>query len=113
MPQSKHILEIYEPYDYSGPNPMLLTGVSTAMDPTGIEYFLLQLPEPLVLADLCLQQMLVKPRYNGDMIERATASSCTVCICRVLPEHYINGSGFFEFEQVNHWGVGKITVAPH
>ncbi|MCA1805077.1 MAG: hypothetical protein LC646_07025 [Xanthomonadaceae bacterium] len=112
MTQTKHILEIYEPYDYTGPNPMVVAGVSTALDPTGVEYFLLQLAEPVDLADAQLEQILVKPRYNGDKIDRATCSSCTVIISRVMPGHHVNGSGHFEFEQVHHWGVGKITVAP-
>lgn len=112
MTRSKHILEVYEPYDYAGPNPMVVSGVSTALDPTGVEYFLLQLNEPVTLNDAALVQILVKPRYNGDKIDRATSSTCTVNICRVMPGHYINGSGHFEFKQVHHWGVGKITVAP-
>lgn len=112
MTHTKHILEIYEPYDYQGPNPMVASGISTAVDPTGVEYFLLELAKPIAIADAELEQLLVKPRYNGDRIDRATSSSCTVCICRVMPGAHVNGDGHFDFEQVHHWGVGRIAMAP-
>ncbi len=112
MTQHKHIIEIYEPYDYTGPNPMIATGISTAVDPAGVEYFLLELPQPITSGEARIEQILVKPRYNGDQIERATSSSCTVCIGRVMPGNHVNGDGHFSFDQVHHWGVGKITVLP-
>jgi hypothetical protein len=29
-----------------------------------------------------------------------------------MPGNHLNGDGHFNFDQILHWGVGKITVAP-
>lgn len=112
MTQSKHILEIYEPYEYKGPNPMVAAGISTVVGPTGSVYYLLELPNPLCLDSDDTTQILVLPRYNGDSIERATNSSCTVNICCVLPGNHFSSDEHFDFDQIHHWGVGKIAPAP-
>ena len=112
MTQAKHILEVYEPYDYDGPNPMVVAGVRTIKDPAGASYYLLHLRDPIPFHEELIEQILVLPRYDGDAITRAQSSDCTVNICRVLPGTHVNGEDHFEFEQVDHWGVGKITTAP-
>ena len=112
MNQAKHIVEIYEPYGYEGPNPVVVDGVRTIKDPAGAVYYLVSLPAPIPAEDGDVEQLLVLPRYNGDGIERAQTSCCTVNLCRVLPGNHVNGEDHFEFEQVHHWGVGKIMLAP-
>lgn len=112
MTQSTHILEVYEPYEYCGPNPVRAIGVSTVQDPTGARYYLLNLNPPITCEEVDIEQILVLPRYDGDSIDRATTSSCTVNICRVMPGDHVNGDGRFDFSQACHWGVGKIALAP-
>jgi hypothetical protein len=112
MTQAKHILEVYEPYSYEGPNPVIVSGDRTIKDPAGNLYYLLNLASPVPFDGNHISQVLVLPRYDEDHIERAQTSSCTVNICRVMPGSCVNGEAHFNFDQVHHWGVGKITPAP-
>ena len=109
MNEHKHLLEVYEPYSYEGPNPMRVLGSGVLRGPNGASYYLLTLDGTLELDQAAVAQLLVLPRYNGDKIERAEQSCCTVNIARVKPGVTLNPGDAFAYADVSHWGVGKIT----
>lgn len=109
MGEHKHLLEIYEPYEYEGPNPMRVLGAGVLRGPNGASYYLLGVNGGLQLNDDLVEQLLVLPRYNGDKIERAEQSCCTVNIVRVRPGVRLSPGTPFAYSDVAHWGVGKIT----
>jgi len=109
MSAHKHLLEVYEPYGYEGPNPMRVHGTCVLRGPNGAACYLLSIEGTLELEEITMAQLLVMPRYNGDKIERAEQSSCTVCIARVLPGITLCENIPFTYNDVAHWGVGKIT----
>lgn len=111
MNEHKHLLEVYEPYSYEGPNPVRVLGGGVLRGPNGAFYYLLNVDGTLELDEAAVAQLLVLPRYNGDKIERAECSCCTVNIARVLAGVTLNPGTTFTYSDVAHWGVGKITPA--
>ncbi|MEJ2685685.1 MAG: hypothetical protein P8124_00505 [Gammaproteobacteria bacterium] len=109
MTAQHHLLEIYEPYDYQGRNPINVEGVGVVKGPNGTFYYLLDLAEPLEVDAETVSQLLLLPRYNGDSIERATTSTCTVNVCRTRGGIRMQADVTFSFEDIRHWGVGKIA----
>ncbi len=109
MSAHKHLLEVYEPYGYQGPNPMRVHGTGVLRGPNGAPCYLLNIEGTLQLEDAAVTQLLIMPRYNGDKIERAEQSCCTVCIARVLPGITLDANTPFSYNDVAHWGVGKIS----
>lgn len=111
MTLQNHVLEIYEPYEYDGPNPLAAEGVGVLNGPGGSRYYLLSLPAPLSFQDQRVRQLLLQCRYYEDKIERPTMSMCTVNIARVRPGLALGLETPFGFADIIPWGVGKIT--PH
>ncbi|MBZ0071707.1 MAG: hypothetical protein WCY26_06510 [Thiohalobacteraceae bacterium] len=109
MGEHKHLLEIYEPYEYEGPNPIHVLGTGVLRGPNGASYYLLGVNGGLQLNDDLVEQLLVLPRYNGDKIERAEQSCCTVNIVRVHAGVRLCPGAPFAYSDITHWGVGKIT----
>lgn len=109
MSDHKHLLEVYEPYSYAGPNPVRVLGSGVLRGPNGASYYLLTIEGVLELDEAAVAQLLVLPRYNGDNIERAELSCCTVNIARVRPGVTLNPGDAFAYADISHWGVGKIT----
>jgi hypothetical protein len=109
MTQQQHILEIYEPYDYQGLNPLVIGGVALLDGPLRNHYYLLELDNPLRIQQQQIRQLLVSPRYNGDRIERAVSSTCTVNISRVAPGTDLTKDSSLSYEEIERWGVGKIS----
>jgi len=108
MSAHKHLLEVYEPYGYAGPNPIRARGSCVLRGPNGAVYYLLSIDGTLELEDSAVGQLLVLPRYNGDKIERAERSCCTVNIARVRSGVTLCADMPFTYCDVAHWGVGKI-----
>lgn len=108
MTTQHHTLEIYEPYDYHGDNPLMVSGVTVLAGPTRDNYYLLQLDKPIVVEQQTFVQLLVQPRYNGDEINRAVSSTCTVTISRVLGDTDLSQLDALSFDDFERWGVGKI-----
>jgi hypothetical protein len=104
-----HVLEVYEPYDYHGDNPLSVAGVAVVAGPTRDNYYLLQLERPLVIDKGDVRQLLVQPRYNGDAIDRAVSSTCTVNIARVVCDADLSDLDKISFDDFERWGVGKIS----
>jgi len=109
MGPQHHLLEIYEPYDYEGRNPISAEGAGIVKGPNGTYYYLLDLPEPVQVDAETISQLLLLPRYNGDSIERATCSTCTVNVCLSRAGVKMRTDVTFTFEDIQHWGVGKIA----
>ena len=104
-----HGLEVYEPYNYRGDNPLSVAGVAVIAGPMRDNYYLVQLDHPLVIDDISVTQLLVQPRYNEDQIERAVSSTCTVNIARVIGNPDLIHMDRVSFDHFARWGVGKIS----
>ena len=113
MTDQQHVLEVYEPYEYEGPNPLTVKGVAVLPGPTRHDYYLLRLDKPFVYEQEKVELLLVSPRYNGDKIDQTVSSACTVNIARVPPDIDLQHKGSVNFEDVHRWGVGKISPCPH
>jgi len=113
MTDQQHILEVYEPYEYEGPNPLTLKGVAVLPGPTRHDYYLLRLDKPFIYEQETVELLLVSPRYNGDKIKQTVSSACTVNIARVPPDTNLQNKASVNFEDIQRWGVGKISPCPH
>lgn len=113
MEQQQHALEIYEPYDYQGDNPIHAAGVSVLAGPMRDKYYLLKIEHPFQVGSAEVELLLIQPRYNGDKIDRAVTSTCTVNISRVVNIPNTDPGEHLSFEDFERWGVGKITLSPH
>ncbi|MFN2308912.1 MAG: hypothetical protein ABR553_04105 [Gammaproteobacteria bacterium] len=109
MSDHKHLLEVYEPYEYTGPNPVHVLGNGVLRGPNGAAYYLLKIEGVMELDQRSVMQLLVLPRYNGDKIECAEQSCCTVNIARVRPGVTLTPGESFAYSDIAHWGVGKIV----
>ena len=111
MTEHRHVLEVYEPYEFNGPNPLNLEGVAVLPGPNGHDYYLLRLDKPFVHEQDEVELLLVSPRYNGDKVDQMVSSACTVNIARVRPDAGLKNNDAIDFEDIERWGVGKIS--PH
>lgn len=103
-----HLLELYDAEDYSGPNPIHVTGVGVVSGPENAEYYVIQLAEPIQLNNESVTQLAIRPHYDGDSVDRAIDSVCTVGITIGKPnQDYIPGYKY-GFEDFKLWKVGKI-----
>lgn len=110
MIEQKHVLEIYEPYDYEGLNPLNVAGIAVLAGPMRDNYYLVRLENPFCIdRDISVEQLLIQPRYNGDKIDRAVSSTCTVNIARVTSSTDLGNDDKLSFEDFERWGVGKIN----
>ncbi len=105
----QHSLEIYEPYDYEGANPICLRAIGIIKGPVGNGRFLLEVVKPFEYREELIQQVLVNCRYQEDSIQRPVSSGCTVNIARVRSHFSLSIDSELSYEQFTHWGVGKIT----
>jgi hypothetical protein len=114
MINQQHTIEIYEPCEYQGPNPLSVEGVAVLPGPMRTNYYLLELVVPFVHESTQVRQLLVAPHYSGDVIDRAISSACTVNISCVLSgKHLDPDDTLWNFDNVHRWGVGKITPTQH
>ena len=111
MSNQEHVLEVYEPYDYTGDNPIHAAGVSVLPGPMRDEYYLVQVDHPLQIGAAEVELLLIQPRYNGDKIDRAVSSTCTVNISRVIHAPNPDPGERLSFEDFERWGVGKISLS--
>ena len=112
MTDKMHVLEVYEPYEYEGENPLTVAGVTILAGPMRDNYYLLRLDKPFDFEQEKVEMLLVLPRYNGDKIDRAVDSSCTVNIARVPEGAELEDKSSVGFEDFQRWGVGKISPHP-
>lgn len=112
MIKQLHTIEIYEPYEYTGPNPLHVEGIAVLQGPMRTNYYLLDVSAPFEHQQTRVKQLLVAPRYNGDHIDRAVSSTCTVNIACVPVDGPIDPNTLLTFDNVHRWGVGKISPTP-
>jgi len=105
----QHVLEIYEPYEYTGQNPVAAEGIAVIPGPMREHYYLLQIFRPLEFERETIKQFIVMPHYNGDKIDRAVSSTCTVNIARVPSDADLSDKAMLAFCDFLRWGVGKIS----
>ncbi|MFQ5642959.1 MAG: hypothetical protein ACE5FQ_04580 [Thiogranum sp.] len=110
MGEQQHVLEVYEPYEYEGQNPLTVAGVSVLKGPMRDNYYLLRLDTPVEYDHEMIELLLVLPHYTGDKIDRAVNSTCTVSISRVPTDSDIATRSSVSFEDFQRWGVGKISL---
>lgn len=110
MTEQLHVLEVYEPYEYQGQNPLCVEGVAVVAGPMRDSYYLLRLDKPFEFEHDVVEQLLVSPRYNGDKIDRTVSSTCTVNIAVVPPNTDLSDRDHVRFEDLQRWGVGKISL---
>ncbi len=106
----QHVLEIYEPYEYTGQNPLTAEGIAVIPGPSRERYYLLRIASPFEYEHQTVIQFVVMPRYNGDKIDRAVSSTCTVNIARVPDGVDLSDKPELTFDDFLRWGVGKISV---
>ena len=111
MTANHHFIEIYEPYEYTGPNPIPVDGVAVLRDPVRHDHYLLDVATPFEFGNQQIEQLLVAPRYSGDKIDRAISSTCTVTIVCVAKGNHLDSKDLLSFEDLLRWGVGKISLA--
>lgn len=104
-----HALEIYEPYDYHGDNPLSVSGIAVLTGPMRDTHYLVKLEHPFAIGEQNFNLLLVQPRYNEDKIDRAVASTCTVNIARVISKADLSQIKKVSFDDFERWGVGKIS----
>lgn len=106
----QHVLEIYEPYEYAGENPVAAEGIAVIPGPMRDHYYLLQISSPFRFECETVEQFIVMPHYNGDLIDRAVSSTCTVNIARVPCGVDLSDKLILTFSDFLRWGVGKISL---
>jgi len=110
MTKQQDMPEVYEPYNFHGDNPMHADGLGVVVGPVRDNYYLVSLEQPFQINGDPVRHILLQPHYNGDKIDRAVNSTCTVNIGHVIngmaPDH-IDKLAFDDFER---WGVGKISL---
>lgn len=111
MDENQHFLEVYEPYEYEGPNPISVSGLGILRGPNGAFYYIVSVTSALHVDSSLVEQLLVLPRYGEDKIQRAEQSTCTVNIATVRPGVRLEHMGPLNYTDICHWGVGKITQA--
>lgn len=106
-----HLIEIYDAEGYVGPNPLRVTGSCRVRGPEGSKYYVVT-PALEVVDDngQVIRQMAVRPHYDGDSIDRATDSTCTVGIALAPPGKMFEDGNQYGFADFCFWRVGKIKV---
>jgi hypothetical protein len=105
----RHRIEVFEPADYDGPQPLLASGIRIVESPDRTPAYLLVLQAPLQLEAGAITQLLVRSRH-GDPVDRCVESVCTVVIYAVIPGKELDeDAGCFKFTEVVNWGIGKIA----
>ena len=106
----QHVLEICEPYEYTGQNPVTAEGIAVIPGPSREHYYLLQISSPFEYEHETVEQFVIMPHYNGDKIDRAVSSTCTVNIARVPSGTDLSDKSRLAFDDFLRWGVGKISL---
>jgi len=108
MNDLSHRIEIYEPYEYDGPNPLLLSTQGLLITPDRKDAVLMSINEAIHVEGEDYKLIVLRPKYQ-DPITRVTESNCTVIISLVRPQSVIEAGGQYQYADVMNWGVGKIN----
>jgi len=113
MTKTMHMLEIYDLDDFTGDNPVILSGNFIVFGPEGRKYYILNLVHPIEYEEQQVSRVAIRPHYDGDPIVKVIESICTVEIA--LPgsdTDYQEGKGY-GFNDFVFWKVGKINPSHH
>lgn len=108
-----YFLEIYDSDTYEGPNPLEVSGVGLVSGPEHSQYLILKPTQPIQADELSIAQLAVRPHYDGDSIDHAVYSICTVGIAIGKPGATYEPGECYGFADFCFWKVGKITPANH
>lgn len=111
MTATTHMLEIYDPNHYDGPNPVTVVGVGTVWGPENRQYYVLEPRAPVRVEGEEITQLAVSPHYSGDEIRRATEGVCTVGIALARSGRHFTPGESYGFADFCFWKVGKIHPA--
>lgn len=109
MNNKSHRIEIYDPSDYDGPDPIRVNGKGIVYGPERTEYYLVEPETPLQINKHQVAQILLRPRYFEDKITRVENDACTVGIFCVAPGICLNPEDQVDMSMLEKWGAGKIT----
>ncbi|MCF6217620.1 MAG: hypothetical protein L3J62_04185 [Gammaproteobacteria bacterium] len=104
-----HEIEVYEPANFSGQNPIHANSIGVVKTRDRNEFFLLDLEKPFEYKGNTVSQLILRPRYYGDKIQRVTRDMCTVNIMYVKPDSKISTDEYMQLTDVGKWGCGKIN----
>jgi len=111
MVTNSHLLELYDTDNYSGPNPIRVSGLGVVWGPEGVKYYIVKMREPLDVDDQSIIQLAVRPHYDGDSIDNPINSTCTVGIAYSRPGCIFIPGEQYGFKDFCFWRVGKIQIA--
>jgi len=111
MDNKTHFIEIYEPYDYSGQNPLPVEALGMVQGPGKTEYYLLRTELHLNNFTQPVCQLIVNPRYQGDKVTKLIESQTTVGISCLKSGILIKAGDSVSYADISYWGVGKISPA--
>ena len=109
MSYSSYILEIYDTEDYSGPNPVKVTGVGIIKGPENSQYLVIEPDEQIMAGTSRSRQLAVRAHYDGDPISHVTDSVATVGIALLSGERELDTDRIYNFNDLKFWKVGKIS----
>ncbi len=105
---SAHKIAIHEPREYQGPNAIRATGRGVVTSADGSAWFLLDVDKPFALSGGVVRQVVVAPRYEGDLLNDAMLRQCTVGVSRVLPGQVLKPGQVFPAEAADYFAIGEI-----
>jgi len=108
MNDLSHRIEVYEPYEYEGPNPLLLSSQGLLITPDRKDAVLMSSNESIRVEGEDYNLIVLRPKFL-DPIARVTESHCTVIISLVRPQSIVEVGGQYQYTDVMNWGVGKIN----
>lgn len=103
-----HMLEVYDADNLDGPNPIHVRGVYTVRGPESSQYYILEPTEAIRINGADVEQLAIRPHYEGDRIDKAVESVCTVGIALAKPGHTYEADHNYGFADFCFWKVGKI-----
>lgn len=106
-----HLIEIYEPYDYAGQNPLPVEAIGKINGPGKTEYYLLDTNLVLSSSPKPVNQLVINPRYQGDNIHKMMDSQTTVGISCLKQGIQVKAGDSVSYADLTYWGVGKIKPA--
>jgi len=107
MTQSSYMLEIYDTEDYSGPNPVHVTGTAIIKGPENSRYFVLEPQQQMAIGEFTASHLAVRAHYDGDPINHITDSVATVGIALLTSKLDVDHT--YNFNDLKLWKVGKIS----
>lgn len=111
MTKQTHSIEVYEPYDYDGDNPLPVEALGIVRGPGNSQYYLIRTTSKN--GQHQANTLVIAPRYEGDLISQVVTSQCTVSVSRLQNGTQLQPGDTLTFADIVYWGVGKIMPVSH